>query len=61
MIAELQEQLDGLEKALLSGDATAVETASAQVQAAMKARPGPAEIKNWGPPCRPTWTWPPFA
>ncbi|MEZ5704076.1 MAG: hypothetical protein R3E56_01280 [Burkholderiaceae bacterium] len=46
--AELQEQLDGLEQAVLRGDATAVETASAQVQAAMKSAPRPAEIKNWG-------------
>ncbi|MEZ5701742.1 MAG: hypothetical protein R3E42_06905 [Burkholderiaceae bacterium] len=43
-----------LEKVLLSGDATAVETASAQVQAAMSAAPRPAETKNWGPPCRPS-------
>jgi hypothetical protein len=47
-IASLQERLDGLESALLSGDAAAVEAASAQVQAAMKSAPRAADIKQRG-------------
>jgi hypothetical protein len=43
-IASLRLQLDGLEAALLQGDAEAVESASAQVQAVLQKAPKTAEF-----------------
>lgn len=47
-IVSLRQTLEDLEKALLSGDAPAVETASAQVQAVLKLAPKTAEFGQPG-------------
>lgn len=47
-ILQLQGALDALEKALLAGEATAVESASAQVQAILKNAPRTAEFQAEG-------------
>lgn len=44
-IAHVNGQLDGLERALLQGDAPAVEAASAAVQAALQQAPRAAELQ----------------
>ena len=45
-ILQLQGALDALEKALLAGEATAVEAASAQVQTILKNAPRTADIET---------------